>query len=204
MSVGQTHVSAKFYVYVHCRPDGTPFYVGKGQGKRAYEWVNGRNKHHRHITAKYGSANIGIHLFPCLTETEAFADEIARIAQLRADGYKLANLTDGGEGPSGAVQSPETIAKKVAALIGGKRTDEQRARMSQAMAGIKRKPLTAEHRVKLAEISRGNKHRLGIKSSPETIAKCMAGIQRALIDGNLRERRRERMIGNQYARKELK
>ena len=29
------NVSGGFYLYLHCRPDGAPFYVGKGRGRRA-------------------------------------------------------------------------------------------------------------------------------------------------------------------------
>lgn len=103
----------QFYTYLHCKPDGMPFYVGKGSVNRAYELVAGRkNKHHRNIVDKYGKENIGIFVFPCDSEEQEFADEIQQIAQLRRDGYRLSNKTDGGEGASGLVVTPETRMKQ--------------------------------------------------------------------------------------------
>jgi hypothetical protein len=37
---------AQFYTYLHCKPDGTPFYVGKGSGKRS-NFMYDRNPHHQ-------------------------------------------------------------------------------------------------------------------------------------------------------------
>lgn len=99
-----------FYTYLHCRPDGTPFYVGKGSGKRSH-WFYQRTKHHNHIIAKYGIENIGVFVFPCESEEQAFVDEQHQIAQLRREGAKLCNLTDGGEGKSGFIPSQETRQK---------------------------------------------------------------------------------------------
>ena len=77
----------KYYTYLHCKPTGEPFYVGKGcnvGGRRSHNFSQ-RSQHHKNIVAKYGKANIGIFVFNCDSEAQAFADEIQQIAQLRRD-----------------------------------------------------------------------------------------------------------------------
>jgi len=54
--------------------------------------------------SKHGKNNILIYVFPCDSEQQALADEIQQIAQLRAEGYKLANKSDGGEGGATGVK----------------------------------------------------------------------------------------------------
>src|ERR1019366_7111100 len=90
----------QFYTYLHCRPNGEPFYVGKGHGVRAKKFSK-RSDYHKHIVQKHGKENIRIFIFPCDSEQQAFADEIQTIAQLRKEGFNLCNLTDGGEGSTG-------------------------------------------------------------------------------------------------------
>lgn len=109
----------RFYTYLHCRPDGVPFYVGKGAGDRSHRFT-GRNRHHQNIVAKHGAENIGVFVFPCASEDEAFADEIQQIAQLRADGYRLVNQTNGGDGVSGRLASQETRAILSTKKLGNK------------------------------------------------------------------------------------
>lgn len=123
-----------FYVYLHCRPDGTPFYVGKGHGRRAYNMQYRRNPHHLNIIAKYGAENIIVELFPVATEAEAFTLECQKIAELRAAGLALANQTDGGEGCSGRAAS-----ERQRAALGGKKgvklLTEHREKISRGLMG---------------------------------------------------------------------
>ena len=109
----------KFYTYLHCKPDGTPFYVGKGCGNRSNQFSR-RGLHHQNIVTKYGSSNIGVFVFFCESEDAAFADEMRHIAQLRSDGYEIINRTDGGYGGAGRNYTPEVRKKLSIAKIGNK------------------------------------------------------------------------------------
>lgn len=174
----------QFYTYLHCKPDGTPFYVGKGNSDRAYRLDGSRkNQHHKNIVAKHGKENILVYIFPCESEQQAFADEIKQIAQLRREGYELCNMTDGGEGLSGYIcsdetkiklsiankgkqsclghtQSRETIEKRMLKIRGKERkkgykqTAEHIAKGVASRIGKKRKPFSKEHLESLSKASR--------------------------------------------------
>jgi hypothetical protein len=91
-----------FYTYAYLREDGTPYYIGKGKGKRAY------HPHNRH--AKCPPPERILFLKKNLTEEEAIKHEIYLIAVLgRKDLGKgiLHNFTDGGEGASGLIRTEE-------------------------------------------------------------------------------------------------
>lgn len=88
-----------FYTYSHTKPDGTVFYIGKGSGVRAWKKTR-RNLHWKNIVAKHGTYNVEI-LAYWDTEKEALDHEMALISHFRNAGYKLANMTNGGEGISG-------------------------------------------------------------------------------------------------------
>ncbi len=169
----------QFYTYLHCTPDGAPFYVGKGNGRRAYRFSY-RNPFHQRIVEKHGVKNIGVFVFNCTSESEATSDEILQIAQLRRDGYRLCNLTDGGDGAVGAKRTPEHRAlmskihkgkvvseetrKKIGDIqrgklgkgLGTQRSEETRKRMSSAHIGV---PLTDEHRARISAGQTGKKRK---------------------------------------------
>lgn len=94
-----------FYVYAYLREDGTPYYIGKGKGSR--------------ITAKHNvsvpkDANRRSILKENISEDDAFALEIQLIASYSRKDLGtgiLRNMTDGGEGASGAKRTPEQIAR---------------------------------------------------------------------------------------------
>jgi len=133
-----------FYVYIHCKPDGTPFYIGKGCGGRSRNFSN-RNAHYRNIIKKYGRKNIQVLVIPCDSEATAYAREIELIRAFRTFGFELANKTSGGEGCS----ADEATRKRLSELKKGK-------------------PLSAEHRAKLAIVRKGNQNAKGLKGRPQT------------------------------------
>lgn len=125
----------QFYVYIHLKPDGTPFYVGKGSSNRAHSFGH-RNKYHQRVVAKYGKNNIVIQVFPQPDEATAFRKEVSLIKLFREEGYALCNASDGGEGPSGMVLGPpskEHRDKNAAAHRGKKQSAEQVERQRQRM-----------------------------------------------------------------------
>ena len=162
-----------FYVYAHCKPNGDPFYIGKGGARglaRAYSLAP-RNNHHKNVLLKYGADNIGIFILLCESEEAAFSNEIALIAQLRAEGFTLTNMTDGGEGAKGVVHTVEMREKNAAAHRGRKHSQEAKAKMSAARKG--RRP-SAESNVKRSCAMRGNVNGVGVHPSLETRAKLSA------------------------------
>jgi hypothetical protein len=90
-----------FYTYAYLREDGTPYYIGKGRGKRIYQ-----NNHNVSVPPKERR----LILKQNLTEEEAFKHEIYMISVIGRKNIGtgiLRNLTDGGEGGSGAIRSNE-------------------------------------------------------------------------------------------------
>lgn len=182
-------MSTRFYTYLHCKPDGTPFYVGKGKGNRARELSrsSGRNRWHRGIVEKYGRENILVFVFACDSEQQALHDEKLQIAQLRDMGYELCNLTDGGEGlsnPTSAVrekltnasrkmwEDPDYRSKVCKAQSVGKIGNKNAVGNSNAKGNTFAHTEAAKRR--MSEARKGNKHRLGDKASEETRAKMRA------------------------------
>lgn len=114
------------YVYVHNRMDtGQPFYVGKGSGNRATSKKD-RNPYWHNIVAKAGYESIIIQ--SGLTHKQALNAEKFAIAALRKC-YKLANLTDGGDGGNGLTGANHP-------LFGKQRSPETRAKISASLHGV--------------------------------------------------------------------
>jgi len=156
----------QFYVYIHKKPDGTPFYVGKSGTNRHKTVWRKHNPHHTNIVKKYGPENIIVDLTNCASEQDAFNVEKIYIKQLREAGYKLCNLTDGGDGVGGFKRSE---AQKV--LIsnmkqgntyrkGSSQTEVANEKNRQAHLGKKQSKETVNKRVQ--KISKLRKVKTGI------------------------------------------
>ena len=126
-----------YCAYIHARPDGTPFYIGKASShSRAHNLL--RNEKHREVVATYGEENVVVTVIDCATEEVAFKIERALIAFFRQQGFTLTNLTSGGQGMTGYRHSDEFKKNRSAAMLGdmnpAKRL-EVRAKISSKLLG---------------------------------------------------------------------
>lgn len=149
-----------FYVYLHSRLNtGEPFYIGKGQGKRAFNKQR-RNRYWNQIVDKDGGFYTSF-LATDIDEELAWLVEIEAIALFKLRLCSLANITPGGEGASGYFLSAETKAKLSAALKGkpgwnkGKKTSKEiLAKLSIIRTGKKH---TEEHKLNISNALKGKK-----------------------------------------------
>ena len=142
----------RFYTYAYLRKDGTPYYIGKGQGDRAFRKEN--------RTAKTPPKERILFLKTSLTEDEAFKHEIYMIALFGRKDLGtgiLWNFTDGGEGGTGKKLSVDTKKKISSAFKGIKLTKTHRQNISKA-----KKAMTDETKEKIRQ------SHIGLKPTEET------------------------------------
>jgi hypothetical protein len=181
----------EYYVYAYLREDGTPYYIGKGKGKRA--WSKQRN-----INLPVDKSKIVL-IEENVSEVWALLRERYYIRWFgRKDNGTgiLRNLTDGGEGTSGYILSEEQKDRyrrgKNSPTYGRKITEEHKQKLREAKLGKKQSPETLKKR---SEAMKGKNSgancvfnrpeirklitdlKRGSKQSPETIAKRMAKMK---------------------------
>ena len=160
-----------FYTYAYLRKDGTPYYIGKGKGYRAF-----RKAGH---TIKLPPRERILILKKNLTEEEAFKHEVYLIAVLGRKDLGtgiLRNLTDGGEGARGWIPSEEA---KIKISKGNKgksknkgipKSEEHRQNLSNALKGRKGRPQSTETREKLSKINKERKRNPHSETTKERIS----------------------------------
>lgn len=154
-----------YYTYAYLREDGTPYYIGKGSGARAYK----RNKSDKHPLPPRSRILI---LKKNLSEQQAFAHERYMIYVLGRKDLGtgiLWNFTEGGEGASGAVRSSKT-RRKIAQSKTGEQNPAKRPEVREKMSLAKKGKSNPEH----SERMTGRKH------SPETKLKMSISRQKFL------------------------
>ena len=165
----KSSISHAFYTYAHINKDTNKiFYIGKGFENR-YKSTDRRNNYWHNIVNKHDfNAEI---LAYWDTEKEALDHEMLLISCFKDMGYKLANMTDGGEGTSGYKHSDETklkMSKKSLSIetkekiglahLGMKRSVEAKQNMSNAQKAIvnrNRPPCSEETKLKISKATKG-------------------------------------------------
>jgi len=97
-----------FYVYIHRKPNGDIFYVGKGTKKRAWS-KHSRNSYWTNVYNKYKSFDVEI-IADNLQEWYAFELESELIMKYREQ-YALCNIVDYGGGNGGYVFNEQDLQK---------------------------------------------------------------------------------------------
>jgi len=210
MSKYRRPIITGFYVYQYIRtfasengPAGSPYYIGKGHGLRAYK----KNPIEAIRTPKDKSQIIIV--AKDLSEDEAFFMEKQLIkfhGRIDLGTGCLRNRTNGGEGGSGAIRTAEHRAKVSAAhkglkhsdaakakmslsRTGSMRSEETKARMSAWQKGKKKGPMSEEAKVNMSvaqkgkpkseafrvKISAANKRRKLSEESKEKISRSLTG-----------------------------
>lgn len=161
--------------YLHSRPSGMPFYVGKGTVKRSRDLCGAsRSGWHQKIVAKHGRENIVVTFMECSTEEFAFLLEKGLIKTLIRNGYELCNFTSGGEGISGWKMPREIVDRINAKNTGRVQSAEERAMRSAVLKGIKKSvPMSDEHRAKLGLIAKGKRW----YNNGQNVVFCLEGLQ---------------------------
>lgn len=163
----------RFYVYAWLRPDGSPFYVGKGCGNRDVQPKKTNNIFMRTLAKikRDGAEPLIVRWQDGLSENDAHRLEVTYIKLFGRRNNEtgiLSNLTDGGEGNSGWIPSTETRRKVSLSKIGKKPSAETREKISKSQLG---RVHTDEARAKMSA------SHLGVPKSEEVKAK-MSGARR--------------------------
>lgn len=180
-----------FYVYILYRPDGRPFYVGKGSGERIefHRWAAEQGYKARRYSIirkiwREGGDFAAQKVFEIYDENEAFAMERYLIASIGRE--NLTNETDGGDGNYGWVPDEQWRRRKSEQMRGRDRGPEWRANVQAAKIG---KPRSEECKAKIRAALTGR------KLPPEHVEATAAGNRSRKRSDDARRRMSEARRG---------
>ncbi|UYE95897.1 hypothetical protein KNLIENLN_00085 [Sinorhizobium phage NV1.1.1] len=188
-------MSVVYYTYLWKRADGTPFYVGKGKGRRAYS-MSGRSKEFKEIR---GGEECSVEIVDTfIHESQAFAHEMELIQKFgrRDMGGLLINKSNGGEGPNGYSLTDGHRARISKAQMGRLVSDAHRAAISAAHRGkvvseetrakLRARVMSEESKRALSEKQKGHAYNAGIPKSEEHKLKIALRRRRAPPKGQFK------------------
>jgi hypothetical protein len=174
-----------FYSYLWLRKDGTPYYAGKGNGRRAF-------RQHERIHPPKDRSRILV--FPMASEAEAFESEIALIDLFGRKDLGtgcLRNLTNGGDGSTGHRTSParkeqlrlsmqgnqyaKGFHRVISAEESARRVATRKARGNYRKKGYK---LTETHKRRIGLSHQGLRHTVATRTKLSGIAKAREARKR--------------------------
>jgi len=140
----------RFYVYLLCRPDGRPFYVGKGSNRRVFEHEAEALRNHpvgesnpfkcnviRKIVREGGTIRYRIDaVYDSTAQMECLERDAALILEHRRlnEGGILTNLAGGLGSMSGS--APLSLGRHAATLAGAPEDNSERATLNRFLLGI--------------------------------------------------------------------
>lgn len=168
-----------YYVYAYLRKDGSPYYIGKGSGVRA--WTKGSKE-----VGKPTDWSKIIIVESNLSSIGAYALErrlIRWYGRIDQNTGILRNQTNGGDGGNGAqpgnILSEETKRKISIAHIGKKRkpmSEESKKKLSDSMKGKNLgKKLSVERRQQISNALKGRKRKPLSEETKEKLRACNLG-----------------------------
>ncbi|MGA2885911.1 MAG: NUMOD3 domain-containing DNA-binding protein [Halobacteriota archaeon] len=175
----------QFYTYLWLREDGTPYYIGKGKGDRAFigHWTRSKRKYMPPPKER-------IVVYLAESEADAFDTEISLIwyyGRKDLGTGLLVNTSDGGQGTSGIIFTEDHKQKISKANKGKKHTLEARLKMSAAKKGTH---LSEQAKKKVSMF------RSGRKTSEETKKKLREAKKGQRISEEQRRKISLSMMGN--------
>lgn len=150
------------FIYILVRPNGIPFYVGKGNRERAFAHAR-KNIRVRNVISKIKEAKENLKIrfvFYSLDENTVFAEEkrLISLFGIKEDGGCLYNFLYGGEGAT----QPEIIREKM--RISSKARwakEEEREKLRKAQTALWQ---NVDYREKLVQAHVGKTHSLSEES----------------------------------------
>lgn len=193
-----------YYVYAYVRSCasergviGSPYYIGKGSGKRVNE---------RHNVTVPKNKQYVLYLAKNLSEPDAHQLEVLIIylyGRIDLGTGCLRNFTNGGDGVSGAIVSEATRQLKRDKLKGKPRPES----VKQNMRGKKRTPEQIA-RIKarvmpddwLEKVRAGIAKRVPVGRTPEGKARFIESLRNRVIGKETRAKLRANALGNKYGK----